>query len=173
MRDVSLSLLDIAQNSVDAGATLIRIFLSCDGSFTYFTVEDNGCGMDEEALSNVLQEGFSSKGSHGMGLPLVKKDAEASGGRFEIISECGKGTKTEASFGAEVRIGNIGETFVTLVDEGYDTVFTAELSGKKIGYDSRELKSALSVAQLQSLGVLRLIREDINKFIRQNGGAML
>ncbi len=173
MRDVSLSLLDVAQNSVDAGATLIRITVVGDGKGIRFTVEDNGIGMDEADIALALKEGYSSKGGQGMGLPLVKRDAEASGGRFEIVSGYKEGTTVAASFGQSVLLGDIGATFATLVDDGYDAVFTAELSGEKTGYDTRELKSALSVAQLQSLGVLRLIREDINKFIRQNGGAML
>ncbi len=55
MRELSLNILDIAQNSISAGASLITIEISEEtrGHLMTLTVSDNGCGMDAEQLKNV------------------------------------------------------------------------------------------------------------------------
>ena len=53
MTDLSLNVLDIAENSVKAKATLITVTLVRDtaAGTLDITVEDNGCGMTEEQLA--------------------------------------------------------------------------------------------------------------------------
>ena len=171
MREVSLAISDVAQNSIDAGARHLRIAVDVNEDCVSFEVSDDGQGMDKEVLTAALKDGKSFKGSTGIGLTLVRADAK----HFEISSEKGIGTTVRASYLRKdgAHLGDFGATMLTLVDEGFDTVLELSVYGRTKRIDTGELKSALSVAELQSRGVLRLMREDINKFIRQNGGANL
>ena len=172
MREISLAILDVAQNSIDAGATLIEIGVAADEKSIAFEIVDNGNGMSENELSRATERGVSFKGSSGLGLALLKEEISQSGGKLEIISQKGKGTTVKAEYQVKSAIlGKLGDTFAVLVDEGYDTVLNLSVFGVQSSYDTRELKSSAAVADIQSRGVLRLIREDINK--KTNGGAML
>lgn len=173
MREISLAILDIAQNSVDAGADLIEISLTRDENGICFTIADNGCGMSEIQLKEATEKGVSFKGSTGLGLALLKEETELSDGGIEISSTEGVGTTVKAKFkkDASYKIGKLGDTFAALIDEGYDAVLILDIFGTVNRYDTRELKSSADVATLQSSGALRLIREDINE--KTNGGAML
>ncbi|MDE7373051.1 MAG: ATP-binding protein [Clostridia bacterium] len=172
MREISLAILDVTQNSIDANATLIEISVVLDKSKVAFEIADNGNGMSEEELSRATERGVSFKGSSGLGLALLKEETSKSGGKLEIISQKGKGTTVKAEYQANTAVlGKLGDTFAVLVDEGYDTVLNLSVFGSKSSYDTRELKSSAAVADIQSSGALRLIREDINK--KTNGGAML
>lgn len=176
MREVSLAVLDIAQNSVDAGAKLVEISVEIHKDGLTFEVRDDGVGMDGETLAVATKKGVSFKGSTGLGLALLKEEVEGTGGKVTINSEKYVGTAVKAEYVGlpnEIPIGNLGATYVTLVDDGYDVKLDIIVFGTKISYDSREYKSSSCTAVLQSSGALRLIREDINKFIRQIGGAML
>lgn len=172
MREVSLAILDIAQNSIDAGATLIRINVAQDVDGIEFEVADNGVGMSEEELSRATERGVSFKGGTGLGLALLREETREAGGELKIISEAGSGTTVKAGYrSVDAVIGDLGDTFAALADEGYDTALSLSVFGSESSYDTRELKSSAGVADLQSSGALRLIREDINK--KTNGGAML
>ena len=54
MRELSLHILDLAQNSIGAGAHNVNITINEDeaGFFT-FSIADDGCGMSEEFLKKV------------------------------------------------------------------------------------------------------------------------
>ncbi len=173
MREISLAVLDIAQNSIDANAGLIKIDLSVNDDFIEIKVSDDGEGMSDTQIERVTELGISYKGSSGLGLALLKDEILQCDGVLNIKSEVGFGTDVEARYNriAQAVIGDLGSTFVTLVDESFDTVLTLNIRGLVAEYDTRKIKSSACVADLQSSGALRLIREDINKKI--NGGAML
>ncbi len=173
MREISLAVLDIAQNSIDANAGLIKIDLSVDDDFIEIKVSDDGEGMSDTQLEMATELGVSFKGGSGLGLSLLKDEILQCDGVLNIKSEVGFGTTVEARYNsiAQAEIGDFGSTFVTLVDESFDTVLTLNIRGLVAEYDTREIKSSACVADLQSSGVLRLIREDINK--KTNGGAKL
>lgn len=172
MREIALAILDAAQNSVDANATLIEISVVQDEKSIAFEIADNGSGMSEEELKKAAERGVSFKGSSGLGLALLKEETSEADGKLKIISQKGKGTTVKAEYQTKSAVlGKLGDTFAVLVDEGYDTVLNLSVFGSQSSYDTRELKSSAAVADIQSDGVLRLIREDINK--KTNGGAML
>ena len=172
MREISLAILDVAQNSIGASATLIEISVVQSERGIEFEVADNGNGMSGDELQRATERGVSYKGSSGLGLALLKEETAEAGGKLEIISQKESGTTVKAEYKSNTAIlGKLGDTFAVLVDEGYDTVLNLSVFGSKSSYDTRELKSSATVADLQSSGALRLIREDINK--KTNGGAML
>ena len=102
LEDLSAHVLDIAENSVMAEATEVRIEIIEDKSADRlsFSVEDNGRGMTKEFMSKVTDPFTTTRTTRrvGMGLPFLKQSAELCGGGLEIVSEPGKGTKTTASF---------------------------------------------------------------------------
>ena len=84
MQEISLNILDIAQNSIRAGASLIKVRVEenlTEDRLT-FIVEDNGCGMDEEMLKNVSDPFVTTRTTRkvGLGISLLKASAQQTGG---------------------------------------------------------------------------------------------
>ena len=103
MTEISLNILDVAQNSISAGAKLIEISVVADIKSDTLTVviKDNGCGMDEEKLKKVIDPFFTTRTTRkvGLGIPFYKLAAENTGGTFNITSQLGLGTTVTAVFG--------------------------------------------------------------------------
>lgn len=104
MKELSLHILDIAQNSVSAGAKHIGISLTEDenGMLT-FRITDDGCGMSEETVKRVTNPFYTTRTTRkvGLGLPLLKLVAEQTDGSFSIESsteEPNRGTTVTAVF---------------------------------------------------------------------------
>ncbi|MCX7830425.1 MAG: ATP-binding protein [Acidobacteria bacterium] len=100
MKDLSLHILDITENSIKSNATKITIKFIEEKEKLTLIIEDNGKGMDEETKTKALSPFFSTKktSKYGLGLPLLKQACEATGGNLLIESEVGKGTKITAIF---------------------------------------------------------------------------
>lgn len=102
MRDLSLHLMDILQNSIVAGATQITILyeeLPQNHTLT-ISIEDNGCGMDTPSLEKITNPFYTTRTTRdvGLGIPLFKMSAEATKGSFFIGSTLGKGTHLQGFF---------------------------------------------------------------------------
>lgn len=89
MKEISLNILDIVQNSVKAGASLIEIHISEDENTLCFSVKDDGCGMTEDFVKKVTNPFTTTRTTRkvGLGLPLLKMEAEMTGGSFAITSK--------------------------------------------------------------------------------------
>ncbi len=130
MTEISLNILDVAQNSVSAGASLIEISVIADteSDMMSVTVKDDGCGMAEEQLSKVTDPFFTTRTTRniGLGVPFFKMSAESTGGRFKIESEKGRGTCVTAEFILSsidrMPLGDITGTVHTLI------VFNADIT---------------------------------------------
>ena len=102
MEDLSLHILDIAENSVAAAARGIQILINEDsiGDKLYLEIRDDGEGMEEEAKAKVLDPFFTTRTTRriGLGLPLLAQAARDSGGDLEVESAPGEGTTVRARF---------------------------------------------------------------------------
>ena len=89
MKELSLNILDIAQNSIKANASLLEILLEETNETLRITITDNGCGMTPEILARVTDPFCTTRTTRkvGMGLPLFKMEAEQTGGNLEISSK--------------------------------------------------------------------------------------
>ena len=89
MTELSLNVLDVAQNSVKAGASLTQLGAVREGKWLTLTVEDNGCGMTEEQVAHVTDPFFTTRTTRkvGLGVPFFKMAAEMTGGDFSITSQ--------------------------------------------------------------------------------------
>ena len=90
MRELSLNVLDIAQNSIAARASLIQIEVleHTDTHTLTVGIYDNGCGMTEEQVKSVLDPFYTTRTTRkvGMGVPLFKMAAEQTGGTLTVSS---------------------------------------------------------------------------------------
>ena len=95
MRDISLHITDIVQNSIAAGAENIKIKISTDtrGETLFVCVTDDGCGMSEEFAQNATDPFITSRTTRnvGLGIPLFKLSGEIAGGDFSYVPKGGKG----------------------------------------------------------------------------------
>ena len=104
MKELSLNILDVAKNSVSAGASLIEISLFEDeNGWLKLSINDDGCGMSEEVLRGVTDPFYTTRKTRkvGLGLPLLKLVAEQTGGDLKIkssVREEDHGTQLEATF---------------------------------------------------------------------------
>ena len=106
MKELSLNILDISQNSIKAEATVIYITIVENDETLTVTVEDDGFGMSPEMLENVTNPFCTSRTTRkvGLGIPFLKEAAEQTGGEFSITSKSREefpdshGTVTKASF---------------------------------------------------------------------------
>ena len=175
MQELSLNILDIAQNSVVAGASLIEVMVEVYGennNMMAIIIKDNGKGMDQQTLENVINPFFTSRTTRkvGLGIPLFKMAAEQTGGFFEITSEVGVGTQVKAVFDTGnidcTPLGDVWDTVAILIqmNEAIDFVYTAKRGEDEFVCDTRQLKEIMEGAPLSDPMVVRWIKE----FIEEN-----
>ncbi len=168
MQELSMNILDIAENSVAAGASIVHITLNCSSSnLLELTIEDNGKGIPEEMLKNITDPFVTSRTTRkvGLGLPFLKMAAEMTGGSMSITSEVGKGTKVFASFTIGhidlAPLGDMASTVTTLIqcNPHMDFVYTLNCNGDFFCADTREIKEILDGVSTADAAVAVWIRE--------------
>lgn len=173
MKELSLNILDIAENSVKAGASLTEIHIKETDETVVITITDDGCGMTEEVLRAVTDPFYTTRTTRkvGMGLPLLKLEAEQTGGSVTVNSkpECdypeNHGTEVRAIFNKNhidfTPLGDVISTMTTLIQGHPDTdfLFEHEISGGTVQLDTRELRAVLEDVPLSSYEVINWIRE--------------
>ena len=123
MEDLSLHILDIAENAIAARAKRIEISVVEEPTEDRLTIEirDDGIGMDEEVSQKAVDPFFTTRSSRrvGLGLSFMAQAAQEAGGSLRIESELGKGTKVTASFQYHhidrKPLGSMVETVMTLL----------------------------------------------------------
>ncbi len=122
MEDLSLHVLDVAENALaaDADRIEIRIIEESARDVMRIEIEDNGCGMDEEMTRRALDPFYTTKSVKriGLGLPLLAQAAREAAGILEIRTAPGNGTLIRATFQQShldmKPIGDMLETMATL-----------------------------------------------------------
>ena len=173
MKELSLNILDIVQNSVKAEASRIIISIVEDNEKLNFTVSDNGVGMDKDFLAKVTNPFTTTRTTRpvGLGIPLLKMAAEQTGGSFEIKSRYfmdfpnNHGTEISATFYKQhidfVPLGDIIETVITLIqgNPDLDFVFTHKIDDVTISLNPEELRNVLGDVPLNNIEVILWIKE--------------
>ena len=174
MRELSLNVMDIAQNSISAGASCITVDVCEDTALDRLTIRivDNGRGMTAEQVARVIDPFFTTRTTRkvGLGIPMLKQSAEMAGGTFGIESEIGKGTWIHASFDLSnidcIPMGEICDSLVTLIvlnPETPDFVFQAFAPEKEALFDTRQVREALGGVSLAEPEVAAWIKESIDE----------
>lgn len=171
MEDISLHILDVAENSVASGATLITISIVEKISEDRFivTIEDNGRGMTEEFVMNVLDPFCTTRTTRnvGLGLSLLAQAARETGGDIQIESVLSKGTIVTAEFipsHIDMKpLGNIADTITTLMagNPQIDFLFTYIRDARIYCLDTKGIRAILDDVPINSSEVLSAIRGDL------------
>ena len=172
MFELSLNILDLVQNSITAGATLVTIEITIDHErdCLVITIADDGCGMDEALLMRVTSPFATTRTTRkvGLGIPMFKQCAEMCSGSFIIESEKGIGTKLTATFVAShvdlPPMGDIPGTMQALVLGAPDTpdfVLRYTVDGNEFAFDTREVREALGGLSLAEPDILAWIKDAI------------
>lgn len=171
MEDLSLHILDVAENGIMAGADRIRIYVEEDtaGDSLAITIEDNGRGMDAEFLQQVLDPFVTTRTTRkvGMGLSLFQQSALEAEGHLELSSEPGKGTVVNVvmshSHIDRKPMGDMAETVLTLIEGNptVDIVYIHVRNGREYELDTRDLREELEEIPLNHPHVIQLIRENL------------
>ena len=181
MKELSLNILDIAENSVAAGAKLTRITILEDSETVKVTVSDDGKGMTKDILESVTNPFCTTRTTRkvGLGIPLFKMQAEMTGGHIEITSRHKDefpdthGTETSALFYKNhidmTPLGDIIATVVTLIqgNPDIDFLFSHVSPEREVTLDTRELKEVLGDVPLSTPEVIVWITDNLKE---QYGG---
>lgn len=173
MKELSLHILDITQNSLLAQATLVSLFIyesDLENTLT-ITINDNGTGVSKEDQKAILDPFVTSRTTRkvGLGLPLFKAAAEQCDGAFSIESQLGRGTKIVATFKKDhidrVPLGNMADTVMTMVMSfgAVDLYYEHTYNQKSFKFDTRDVKEALAVESLNEAEILSWIRDTIKE----------
>ena len=181
MLELALHILDVAENSIRAGATLVRILIRESRSKDLFLlrITDNGKGMTREERQRALDPFYSTKKVRrvGLGLPMLADAAQRTGGRMTLRSRPRTGTVVEAVFGMShidrQPLGDIASTLIALVagNTGGDFIYRHEADGRVYLLDTRDLKKALEDVPLNHPEVTGFLRGHIAEGLRDIGAA--
>lgn len=182
MRELSLNILDVTENSLRAGATLVTIDVDVTEQTITIRIADNGCGMSADFLARVTDPFTTTRTTRkvGMGLPLIKMEAEMSGGTFDITSTPEVGTTVTTTFDTQhidrPPMGNLAESIVALLPDLGDTrlIFSYRAFGQTFTLDTDEVKQQLDGVPLSTPEVLVFLKEMTEENITTiNGGIVL
>ncbi len=176
MKDLALHILDILQNSVTAGATLVKLQIdeipADDKYLVKFT--DNGKGMDAKMVQQVTDPFFTTRTTRkvGLGLPLLKQNAERTGGSLMIHSTPGMGTEVLVEFSFKhidrLPTGDIAGTLALTVSSypAIDFIYTHNTPQGTFIFDTAEIKETLGDLPISNPQVIAFMKD----LIRDNLG---
>ncbi|MDM8533280.1 ATP-binding protein [Clostridiaceae bacterium HSG29] len=164
MKELSLHILDIARNSIVAEAKNIRISIieDSDNDKLIIKIKDDGKGMDEHMVENVVDPFFTTRTTRdvGLGIPLFKANAENCDGEFIINSDIGIGTEITAKFKKShidrAPLGNMADTIITIINANIDVdlIYTHEINKEIFTLNTKEIKKHLGEIMITNLDVL-------------------
>ncbi len=178
MKELSLNILDIAENSVKAGASLTEILLQETPDTLTLTIRDNGCGMSKEIVESVTNPFYTTRTTRnvGLGIPLLKLAAEQTGGSIEIISDTlpqNHGTTVTAIFYKKhldfTPLGDVTASVVTLIQGHPDTdfLFVHKKGDSEVQLDTREIRAVLEGVPLDTYDVIKWIEGTLREGYEQ------
>ncbi len=177
MRDISLHILDIAENSVKAGAKNIIILVDEDIKKNELTLEitDDGKGMKQELAEKAADPFVTSRTTRkvGLGISLLKEATKAADGGLKILSKENVGTKIKAWFKYDhldrKPLGNIAETIISLIlmSANAEISYIHRKNGEEFIFDTKEIKKQLDVITLNNSEILKGLKVLINNKLKE------
>ena len=180
MRELADNIMDIAQNSIAAGASLTEVHVRvshADDRIT-FVFRDDGCGMSEELVKAVTEPFTTTRKTRkvGLGLPLLQMTAMMTGGDLIIDSAVGVGTEVTATFGLghidRPPMGDVAGAWFSLVvmNPEKDFLFTYDYDGQVFTFDTREVRAAVAPIPLNQMEISAWIQECLQSEINELHG---
>lgn len=175
MRSIADHIYDISNNSIKAGADLIKLKIEFTEDNFIYEIKDNGCGISQENMKNIFDPFFTSRDKKirkvGLGLPLLKQNAELTGGHVEINSIYGKGTDLKAIFNLSSfnmpEIGDIPSTISGLLSakENIEWKLRFVYNKNKESLSTSEIKEILGNIPLGRPEVVIALKEIVKNII--------
>lgn len=175
MDEICAHITDLVVNSISAGAKHIKVSIekSKVKNKLLIKVTDDGRGMDEDTLKQVIDPFFSTKTGRkvGLGIPLLRGTAETCGGSFDIRSTPGKGTEIMASFPLNhpdlPPIGNVKDTLLVLSisNPEIDFSFTIKNDIMNFTFNTMEIKRLLDGLSINSPEVIKFLRDYLDEHL--------
>ena len=182
MRELADNILDIAQNSISARASLVEIDITVDHGRDMVALRfvDDGCGMSAEMAQAVCDPFTTTRKTRkvGLGLPLLKMTAQATGGDFAIESQIGKGTTVSVSFGLShidrPPMGDVPGSLFTLVlmNPDVDFLFIYDYDGKNFTFDTRVIRETVEPIPLDNPEISAWIKDCLYQEITELHGGL-
>jgi hypothetical protein len=183
LRELSLHILDIAENGITAGADCIHIQVEEARNRDLLTIKitDNGRGMPSEKIKKLTDPFVTTRTTRrvGLGLSLIAAAAERCEGKLAVKTETGIGTEVIATFRYShidrAPMGDIASSITTLImgNPQADFVYTHIVNGEDFSLDTRELKKELGDLSLTDPTVIhhltQSIRNSLDRLIADNG----
>lgn len=184
MKELALHILDLAQNSITAGADLIELTINEDIHNDILTIilKDNGCGMDVVQAEKVKDPFVTSRNSRkvGLGIPLMLAACQRCEGDLNIESQKNVGTKLTATFKHghidRAPLGNMAETIVSLIigAESINYVYIHIINQEEFCFDTREIRQTLGdEVPLSEPEVLDWVKNYINEGLSNLRGGVI
>lgn len=177
MLELSLHILDIAENSIRARARRVTIDMTEDREADRLTLEirDDGKGMTEEERKRALDPFYTTKKVRrvGLGLPMLAQAAANTGGSLELESNPGAGTRVRVAFGLShidrQPLGDLPGTIVALIAGSPDVhfVYRHHRDGRAYNLDTDEIKREIEDVPINHIEVLKYIRHDVEDGLRE------
>lgn len=177
MKELSLNILDIVENSTKAKAELVSIEIIEENELLTIKIGDNGTGMTEDVLLSVSNPFYTTRTTRkvGMGIPLFRLAAEQTGGSLSIESkhidsypDC-HGTVITAVFHKThidfTPLGDVISTITTLI-QGHpkvDFLFIHKIGNDSVTLDTRELRAILDDVPLDTFEVILWIKGNLEE----------
>ncbi|MBM7622688.1 ATP-binding protein [Sporohalobacter salinus] len=182
MKELSLHILDLVQNSIKAGATEIKIKVIEDlvADQMKILIVDDGKGISDEFLEEVLDPFTTTRTTRkvGLGLPLFQAAAEQCSGGLNISSKEGEGTKVKATFQHShidrAPLGDIEETIATIIqgNPNLEIYYRHVINDEEFLFATSDFRKRLEEVPLDEPEVLSFIKEylseNIEKLKQQN-----
>lgn len=183
MRDLSLHIMDLMQNSIVALCNKITVSINADISedLMEIKVADDGTGMDEEMVASVTSPFTTTRTTRkvGLGLPLLMDSARMAGGDIEVQSQKNVGTVVKAGFRIShidrIPLGGVAETITTVIASNPDIEILLSLSNNKetFALDTGEIRQRLGEVPITNLEVIEWMREYIEEGVKLVFGGVL
>jgi hypothetical protein len=168
MLELAAHILDIAENSVRAGARLVEIIIIEDNAENLLSIEinDDGCGMTKDEIKKACDPFYTTKTVRrvGLGIPLLTDAAERAGGKLDLESIKGKGTRLKATFQLDhldrQPMGDIISTLIILIAGNCDIdfLFRHRKNNRQFEMDTRDIRKEIDDISINHPQILKYIR---------------
>jgi hypothetical protein len=177
LRELSLHILDIAENGITAGADCIHISIveAHSEDLLKIVVRDNGKGLPPEKIDKITDPFVTTRTSRrvGLGLPLLAAAARRCGGDLTVNTKPDEGTEVTATFQYghidRAPMGDIAATITTLIlgNPDIDFVYTHIIDGNDFSLDTREIKKDMQDLSLADPVVIHHLTDSIRNSLKQ------
>ena len=176
MKEISMHILDIVMNSINAKATLVEVCIVDSKKINRLkiSIKDNGVGMSSEMVKKAEDTFFTTRTTRkvGLGIPMFKESCERCNGSFNIQSKIGEGTLVECTYERDnidrIPLGNMGDTIMAIIVSlrNCELLYTHITDIGTFILNTSQIRELLGERSIEDNEILLWIREYVNENIQ-------